>query len=50
MALFESRSEAEVEFAIFRKLLTTSEDNLSIMETAGGKRLRSWKKICWIFG
>jgi len=29
MALFESRSEAEVEFYIFRELLTTSENNLS---------------------
>ena len=35
IAVFESRSEAEVEFAIFRQLLTTSEDNFSIAEMAG---------------
>ena len=43
MALFESRSEAEVEFAIFRQLLTTSEDDFSIAEMAGGKRF--WGEI-----
>jgi hypothetical protein len=48
MALFESRVRQlaeEVEFAILRRLLTTSEDNLSEWKLAGGKRFGLLKHL-----
>jgi len=42
IALFESRSVAKVEFAIFRRFFTLSEYNLSERKTLAGKDLFEW--------